>query len=239
MAETIELSAPRAVSPTSKKKYLSLKEFQTQRRAKLLAENPKAIVEPVPGSPQEAAEQKVNVMGWINRYFIGYAKYDFVANEYGGVWGTHNNRKVELGVVEELIKSFKKGMHATDEDTAVPILLRRGWMEGTVVMDTKGRTIGTVPGLKLSKEGRVAAAAGKVCPQGGGHRRTAADLLRKQKLAEVEKIKGDLLKLIGSKTKAGKKVEKGEAMQAEINLLEREIESLPYFLLKVIDQGER
>lgn len=238
--KTLELLPLRAVSPTATEKYMSLKEVKEELRAQFRKDDPEGYDEPLEGSPEETAERKVIITTWLQRNFLGYVKYNFVANEYKGVWGTHNDRKVETKVVELLMESFEKGIHSTDEDTAVPVLMRRSWIEGLVAMETRSRTIGQVPALKMTKEGCKACENGEFCPHGGRHRNRAAEALIAQKRAEVEKLKAELVKAMGKKkAKLATKEKKQAELNRAIQRLERDIETIPLFMLKMIDKGER
>ena len=218
---------------------MSLREIQEERRAQLRKEFPDADVKLVAGTPEAAAERKVVLGIWTNRNFLGYVKYNFVTNEYQGVWGTYNDRKVETKVVEQLIKSFKKGIHSTNEDTAVPVLMRRSWIGGLVAMETKLRTIGQVPWLKMTEEGCEAAANGQFCPHGGRHRNTASGVMVEEKTAEVDKLRAELTKVTAKKGKLAVKEKKQGELKAAIQRLEREIANIPLFMLKMIDKGEQ
>jgi hypothetical protein len=121
--------------------------------------------------------------------FLGYLAMDVLNPPKGSMWGRFNDRKVDEGSIRKLKKMFYTDLANCDEETAMLVGVKKGWVEN--LNDTKREIdkiyINELPLLVLTAAGEAAIVTEKLWFFSGNHRRTALQ----QYVDELQKRLGE------------------------------------------------
>jgi hypothetical protein len=137
----------------------------------------------------------------------------------------------------EMANSFKKnGIQRCRLDTIIKLAMKKTWLSGTWVKDIEGMVIEEIPELELTDEGIMACALGEIKPMEGLGRRGGIEIVYEELIKELDIAKTKQKKISDGKRKTNDSAKVEIAM--EIEDLEAQLKSCPYWTFRIIDQGE-
>jgi hypothetical protein len=111
----------------------------------------------------------------IKDMMIGHCSVDLSrVKRDGWVFGKWNQRAIDRSHVTRMVERLKQ-KRVVDEDSGIPIALRRSWFTTTLEPTLNGKVVQELPRLELSPEGKLAQGRGEFKPFGGNHRRAAIE----------------------------------------------------------------
>lgn len=144
---------------------------------------------------QQTADQAVRMRAALEKATLGWARMNTADPPRKNVslrFGFKNPRPVSMQAVDNLRKSFKQGGGRDPSVEPLNVLVKPKWINPSTVADTQAVAYDKLPLIEFTQ----AASDQTIDILSGQHRTVAARQERQEMLAEVERLKTSLQKLL-------------------------------------------
>jgi hypothetical protein len=138
--------------------------------------------------------------GKIQEAFMGYMKVNLIRPPEGSCWGYFNDRVFDKGTIDDLVTDF--GQEYVDNCSnlrAIEVGVKPDWLQMNVddiPKTAEGFTIGELPMLELSPQGKTAVLPDNLWFFGGNHRREALRIYLDKLRQEVKELKDGVNRIL-------------------------------------------